>query len=156
MIVVDNGSTDATADRVRRHPGVELISLPRNLGAAARNAGARAARTPYVAFSDDDTWYAADAPSRMADLFDRHPRLAVITARILVGEACAEVADRARIHYAEADKVMSRTNRHLVRAPRIMEAAYRSVLERTMRRGFTPPRTRVSTGKLRVLAGRIR
>jgi GT2 family glycosyltransferase len=90
VIAVDNGSTDATVDILRHHRGVEVVSLPRNVGAAARNAGVQAARTPYVAFSDDDTWYAPDAPSRMADLFDRHPRLAVVTARILVGEACAE------------------------------------------------------------------
>ncbi|NNM71829.1 presqualene diphosphate synthase HpnD [Enterovirga aerilata] len=76
-----------------------------------------------------------------------HPRL---------GEVCAEVAERARTHYAGADEVMSRQPRRLVRAPRMMEAAYRSVLERTMERGFAPPRTRVGTGKLRVLAAFLR
>ena len=71
-------------------------------------------------------------------------------------KVCAEVAERARSHYRDADEVMSRQPRRLVRAPRMMEAAYRSVLERTMARGFAPPRARVSTGKLRVLAALIR
>jgi N-acetylglucosaminyl-diphospho-decaprenol L-rhamnosyltransferase len=90
VIVVDNASTDGTVEVAGRYPGVDLVSLPRNIGAAARNIGALRARTPYVAFGDDDTWYEPDAPSRMADLFDEHPRLAVVTARILVGEDCAE------------------------------------------------------------------
>jgi phytoene synthase len=76
-----------------------------------------------------------------------HPRL---------DDVCTEVAERARMHYTEADRVMSRQPRRIVRAPRIMEAAYRSVLERTMKRGFAPPRERVSTGKLRILAALIR
>ena len=73
-----------------------------------------------------------------------------------LGEACGEVAERAREHYTEADRVMSRQPRKIVRAPRMMEAAYRSVLERTVRRGFTAPRARVSTGKLRVLGALLR
>jgi GT2 family glycosyltransferase len=90
VIVVDNGSSDGTVEMVRRRPSVELVSLPENIGAAARNAGVLRARTAYVAFSDDDTWYEPDALTRMADLFTRHPRLAVVTARILVGEDCAD------------------------------------------------------------------
>jgi phytoene synthase len=73
-----------------------------------------------------------------------------------LGDACLEVAERARMHYAEANKVMSRQPRRLVRAPRMMEAAYGSVLERTMKRGFAAPRKRVSTGKLRVIGALIR
>src|SRR4051812_42288247 len=40
IIVVDNGSDDTTADLVRvRFPEAQLISLPRNAGAVARNIG---------------------------------------------------------------------------------------------------------------------
>jgi phytoene synthase len=60
------------------------------------------------------------------------------------------------MHYREADTVMSRQHRRVVRAPRMMEAAYRSVLERTMKRGFAPPRKRVSTGKLRLIGALFR
>ncbi|HEX2145454.1 MAG TPA: glycosyltransferase family A protein, partial [Glycomyces sp.] len=61
VIVLDNASTDDTADRLRalaeRYPQVGGFRLYANRGTAARNLGAVAARTPYVAFCDDDsTW----------------------------------------------------------------------------------------------------
>jgi GT2 family glycosyltransferase len=59
VFLVDNASTDGTAQAVSEgYPDVHIIHLVRNLGAAGRNAGVRAARTPYVAFCDDDTWWA--------------------------------------------------------------------------------------------------
>ena len=85
VVVVDNGSTDGTADMVReRHPDVNILSPGANLGAVGRNLGVAAAETPYVAFCDDDTWYDPGALRLAADLLDQHPRLAVVTARILV------------------------------------------------------------------------
>lgn len=53
--------------------------------ARRRNQGVAAARTPYVAFSDDDSWWSAGALRQAADTFDRSPRLAVLAARTLVG-----------------------------------------------------------------------
>ena len=86
IVVVDNGSTDGTAELVRdRHPDVEVVGLRRNLGAAARTVGARLVDCPYVAFSDDDSWWAPGALGRAVELLDRHPRLAVLAARVLVG-----------------------------------------------------------------------
>ena len=70
--------------------------------------------------------------------------------------ACREVGERAEHHYAEADRIMSRHPRRTVRAPRLMEAAYRSVLQRTLARGFRLPRARVRTGKLRLLLALLR
>ena len=86
VILVDNGSTDGTPDRVRAAcPGVRVLELPENLGAVARNLGVVEARTPYVAFADDDSWWAPGALERAAALLDAHPRLALVAARILVG-----------------------------------------------------------------------
>jgi GT2 family glycosyltransferase len=85
VVVVDNGSTDGTADAVRaRHPEVELIASPANLGAVGRNLGVARLTTPYVAFCDDDTWWDPGSLRAAADVLDAHPRLAVVTARILV------------------------------------------------------------------------
>ena len=86
VILVDNGSRDDSVARVREHfPDVEVIALPENRGASARNLGVAAARTPYVAFADDDSWWAPGALRRAAALLDADPRLAVVAARVLVG-----------------------------------------------------------------------
>jgi GT2 family glycosyltransferase len=86
IIVVDNGSSDGTAGAVLEHcPDVHVEALPDNRGAAGRTVGVRLARTPYVAFSDDDSWWAPGALDRAAATLDHCPRLAVLAARILVG-----------------------------------------------------------------------
>ncbi|GLY48780.1 glycosyltransferase [Lentzea sp. NBRC 102530] len=88
VIVVDNASTDDTVARVRAEfPKVSVLEAPRNLGAVARNYGVRAALTPFVAFADDDSWWAHDAFERAEPIFDAHPDLAVVVARTLVGPA---------------------------------------------------------------------
>ncbi|MGY1616250.1 glycosyltransferase family 2 protein [Geodermatophilus sp. SYSU D00691] len=85
VVVVDNGSTDGTSDAVRRgFPEVELVVSPSNLGAVGRNVGVARLATPYVAFCDDDTWWDPGSLRAAADVLDRHPELAVVTARILV------------------------------------------------------------------------
>lgn len=85
IIVMDNGSTDDTAEAVHsRFPDVSLVRCGTNLGAVARNLGVALARTPYVAFCDDDTWWRPGSLTHAASLLDAHPRLASITARILV------------------------------------------------------------------------
>lgn len=86
VIVVDNGSSDDTATRLQRDfPEVERVRCTANLGAAGRNAGVARVTTPYVAFCDDDTWWAPGSLARAADLLDAHPRLALLSARVLVG-----------------------------------------------------------------------
>jgi GT2 family glycosyltransferase len=55
LVVVDDGSSDATADALRARPDVRFIRQPRNAGpAAARNVGVRAAAGQYVLFLGDD------------------------------------------------------------------------------------------------------
>lgn len=99
IVVVDNASTDHTPALLKeRFPEIEIIMLSRNLGAAGRNAGVHAVTTPYVAFCDDDTWWAPGSLARAALLLDAYPRVAVLSARVLVGPdqredpACAAMA----------------------------------------------------------------
>ena len=86
VTVVDNASSDGTPDAVRtRYPGVTVVRLPANLGAAGRNSGVSVTPCPFIAFSDDDSWWAPGALSRAADLFDANPNLGVLAAKVLVG-----------------------------------------------------------------------
>lgn len=86
VTVVDNGSHDGTAEAVlSRCSGVRVVRLPTNLGAAGRNSGVAVTSAPYIAFSDDDSWWAAGALDVAADLFDAHPGLGLVAGRVLVG-----------------------------------------------------------------------
>ena len=66
ILVVDDGSRDGAAVRaaIEATPDARLVETARRGPAAARNAGARAARAPVVCFTDDDcapepSWSAA-------------------------------------------------------------------------------------------------
>jgi GT2 family glycosyltransferase len=86
IVLVDNASTDGTIEAVNEaFANVEIIAAGKNLGAAGRNLALRRLDAPYVALSDDDTWWELGSLKRAADLFDEYPRLAVTTARVLVG-----------------------------------------------------------------------
>jgi N-acetylglucosaminyl-diphospho-decaprenol L-rhamnosyltransferase len=97
IVLVDNGSTDDTV-AVARAAGVRVIALGENIGPAARTVGVRALDTEAIAFADDDSWWAPGALAAAVALLREHPHLALIAARILVGEderldpTCAEMA----------------------------------------------------------------
>ncbi|MDO0929112.1 glycosyltransferase [Streptomyces sp. TG1A-8] len=91
VIVTDNASADGSARAVARDfPEMTLLRPGRNLGAIGRNLAVQQVRTPYVAFCDDDSWWAPGSLRRAADLLAARPRLAAVTARIVVEPGGAE------------------------------------------------------------------
>lgn len=56
IIVVDDGSEDATADIARRHPRARLLELPHGGLSVARNEGALAASGDLVVYLDSDAF----------------------------------------------------------------------------------------------------
>jgi glycosyltransferase involved in cell wall biosynthesis len=79
VIVVDNGSTDRSAEIARAYsPEVEVIFEPRQGIGCARNAAMRAARGSHVAFLDaDDLWDAAKTALQLA-AFEADPGLQLV------------------------------------------------------------------------------
>ena len=73
-----------------------------------------------------------------------------------IGGACTEVAERARALFREAGRIMDAAPRASVRAPRLMAAAYGSLLDEMVAAGFTPPRRRAHVSKLQMLAAFLR
>ncbi len=89
IIVVDNASSDGTPRAVRAgFPDVDVLRMSFNAGAAARNAGVMHAGASWVAFCDDDCWWAPGSLSTAAQLLRRYPDVAVLNARVIVGDAC--------------------------------------------------------------------
>jgi glycosyltransferase involved in cell wall biosynthesis len=71
IIVVDDGSTDATAAIARRHPRARLVTLDHAGLSVARNAGLRAARGELVAYLDSDAYPSPDWPYYLVLGLDR-------------------------------------------------------------------------------------
>ena len=73
VVVVDDGSTDASPELVRAYLQVELVTNPGKGSSAARNVGVLRTHSPFVAFLDqDDVWH----PSHLRLLVQalgRHP-----------------------------------------------------------------------------------
>ena len=83
ILVVDNGSSDATCEQVaRQFPRVRLIRAGRNLGGAGRNLGVAATHCSLVVFCDDDTRWTPGSIDRGAGYLRSCPSLAAVVARV--------------------------------------------------------------------------
>ncbi len=73
VIVVDDGSTDRTADIVRQFPRVRLLQHARNRGTgAATNTAVRAARGEIIAMTDGDGTYPVQDIPRLLQYMDEY------------------------------------------------------------------------------------
>jgi putative flippase GtrA len=91
LVVVDDGSRDATADRALEAGADQVVVLPRNTGkGAAVRSGMMAARGRTVAFTDADLAYAPDQVLRIVEAVEdgwdvaigdrRHPETTTLVA----------------------------------------------------------------------------
>lgn len=82
VLVVDNASTDGTADFVRQlwsQPvPLTIVHEPRLGVGQARRRGLEVARCDYVSFVDDDNWVAPDWIARVEAIFHGEPRLGAV------------------------------------------------------------------------------
>ncbi len=84
-----------------------------------------------------------------AGIWTTHP--ASVLANRALGEVCGRIVARAREHFRQADVITNRNPRRIVRAPRLMAEAYRTILDRLVERGWTAPRRPVHLPRARLL-----
>lgn len=81
IIVVDNASSDGTAEAVSQYADV-VVPMARNRGSCAKAWGVDAARGPYTLFLDDDSFPRRGSISRLLTYFENDPRLAAAGFRV--------------------------------------------------------------------------
>lgn len=78
LMVVDDGSTDGTAEIARAFPGVTYLRQANAGLAAARNAGLRAATGEFIAFIDHDDEWMPDKLRLQVEFLRAHPEIGVV------------------------------------------------------------------------------
>jgi N-acetylglucosaminyl-diphospho-decaprenol L-rhamnosyltransferase len=98
IVVVDNRSTDGSADAARTCPGVRLIESQTNVGfARASNIGIRASEGANVLLLNSDTIVPAGAVDRLLEFLRQHPDAAIAGPRLVDGNGRAELSFGAAI-----------------------------------------------------------
>jgi len=86
LIVVDNGSTDGTAEMLyEKFPEVNVVRLHTNTGMTGYNVGFATARGKYVAMLDDDSHLAPESVETMVKLWEdeANSNVAVMAFRVM-------------------------------------------------------------------------
>jgi glycosyltransferase involved in cell wall biosynthesis len=79
ILVVDDGSTDDTADRVRKYGDrIQYFYKPNGGQASALNLGISRARGEIVAFLDGDDYWLPGKLQRVAGEFEKHPEAGMV------------------------------------------------------------------------------
>jgi squalene synthase HpnD len=84
-----------------------------------------------------------------AGISSHYPAAVIADPRI--DEVCRAIATMAHERYQDAERIMAKRPRGLLRAPRLMDAVYREILRRMEQQGWAPPRERVKIGKAQLL-----
>ena len=84
LIVVDDGSTDGTPERLRAEPGIRLLRIDHTgRPGAVRNAGVAIATGEYIAFLDSDDLWMPDKLTLQMELLRASPGVPIVHSREL-------------------------------------------------------------------------
>jgi len=87
VTVVDNGSTDGSVERVRDHPGVDLIESGGNRGyGGAANLGVAEATEEWVLVVNPDIAFETESVDELLTVADRWPKSGAVGPRIHTGD----------------------------------------------------------------------
>lgn len=79
VIVVDDGSTDGTKNKIKKYQDkIRYIYTENNGCANARNVGLKEAEGQYISFLDSDDLYYPKKSEIQAQLLDKHPDIAMV------------------------------------------------------------------------------
>lgn len=110
LLVVDDGSTDATPRRLSRYsdPRLRVERHDANLGIpASRNHGLALARGEYIALLDSDDYAFPERLARQVDWLDRHPDVVQIGSWCSFMDARGRPLDKVRRQPLRSDDVQS-------------------------------------------------
>jgi len=95
VILVDNGSSDGTADAVaERFPEVEVVRRPTNEGLPARNHGLRRARGRFRMFLDTDATLTPGALQTLVSALGAAPRAGLAGPRLVYPNGALQLSTR--------------------------------------------------------------
>lgn len=93
IIVVDNRSSDGTAEALAQHyPHVAVLRSNENLGMPARNIALDAAGGDYIAILDDDSYPAPGSTERAMDYMDSCETVGAVTGRVELPDGRCEAS----------------------------------------------------------------